>query len=238
MSAARVRTGLGVRRARPSSRPGRPLFGLQSRGLVPGEAPAATLAEAVAEHTARIRERQPEGPYHLLGYSMGGLVAYEVAVTLQAAGEKVALLAVLDAFPGTWIRQAPPADRPTLLRSILTVLGRPTPQVPVTDEQFMELICSVPDMAGGLTDDELAALVEVTARNGRLLQEFAPTLYDGDLLVFTAADDPGAVPGRYGDWRPYVTGRVVDHEIPCAHGEMTRPGALDRIGPSLAEQLA
>ncbi|GAQ54818.1 non-ribosomal peptide synthetase [Streptomyces acidiscabies] len=218
--------------------PGRPLFGLQSRGLVPGEAPAATLAEAVAEHTARIRERQPEGPYHLLGYSMGGLVAYEMAVALQAAGEKVALLAVLDAFPGTWIRQAPPADRPTLLRSILTVLGRPTPQVPVTDEQFMELIRSVPDMAGGLTDDELAALVEVTAQNGRLLQEFAPTLYDGDLLVFTAADDPGAVPGRYGDWRPYVTGRVVDHEIPCAHGEMTRPGALDRIGPSLAEQLA
>ncbi|WP_316685769.1 alpha/beta fold hydrolase [Streptomyces sp. ST1015] len=218
--------------------PGRPLFGLQSRGLVPGEAPAATLTEAVAEHTARIRERQPEGPYHLLGYSMGGLVAYEVAVALQAAGEKVALLAVLDAFPGTWIRQTPPADRPTLLRSILTVLGRPVPQVPLTDEVFTEAVRCVPDMAGGLTDDELAALVAVTAQNGRLLQEFAPTTYDGDLLVFTAAEDPGAVPGRYGDWRPYVTGRVVDHEISCAHGEMTRPGALDRIGPVLAEQLA
>ncbi|MET8974171.1 amino acid adenylation domain-containing protein [Streptomyces sp. NPDC004539] len=218
--------------------PRRPLFGLQSSGLLPGEAPSATLAGAVAEHIARIREQQPTGPYHLLGYSMGGLVAYEVAVSLQAAGEKVALLAVLDAFPGTWIKHAPPANRPTLLRSILTVLGRPAPQDPLTHEKFVDLVRSVPDMAAGLTDEELAALVDVTAQNGRLLQEFAPTSYDGDLLMFTAAGDPGAVPGRVGDWSPYVTGRVVDHGIPCAHGELTRPEALDRIGPVLAEQLA
>ncbi|MDX3452287.1 amino acid adenylation domain-containing protein [Streptomyces sp. ME02-8801-2C] len=219
----------------------RPLYGLQSRGLIPGRTPAGTLAEVVAEHTARIRDTQPHGPYHLLGYSMGGLVAYEVAVGLQAAGEKVALLALLDAFPGAWTAQGPaPSDRPALLRSLLSILGRPTDEnddEPLTDSRFAELVRRVPDMPGSLADAELAALVDVTANNRRLLGEFTPTSYDGDLLFFTAAQDPDALPDRYGAWQPYVEGRVENHDIPCTHGEMTRPTSLDRIGPVLASHL-
>jgi thioesterase domain-containing protein/acyl carrier protein len=221
--------------------PGRPLYGLQSRGLIPGQDPSGSLAEVVAEHTARIRSTQPHGPYHLLGYSMGGLVAYEVAVGLQAAGEQVALLALLDSFPGAWIRQGPaPSDRPALLRSLLTILGRQVPEnetEPLTDGRFADLVRRVPDMPGSLEDAELAALVDVTANNRRLLGEFAPTSYRGDLLFFTAAQDPDAVPDRYGSWRPYVEGRIDNHDIPCAHGEMTRPTALDRIGPVLDSRL-
>ncbi|MFF7521834.1 amino acid adenylation domain-containing protein [Streptomyces pseudovenezuelae] len=222
--------------------PGRPLYGLQSRGLVPGREPVATLADAVAEHTALIRATQPHGPYHLLGYSMGGLVAYEVAVGLQAAGEEVALLALLDAFPGSWLRQGPaPSDRPALLRGLLAILGRPVPgpeAEPLTDVRFAELVRGVPDMPGSLSDPELAALVGVTANNRRLLGEFTPTSYRGDLLFFTAAQDPDAVPGRYRAWQPYVRGRIANHDVPCAHGEMTRPASLDRMGPVLDGHLA
>lgn len=214
---------------------------MQSRGLIPGQEPAGTLAEVVAEHTARIRETQPHGPYHLLGYSMGGLVAYEVAVGLQAAGEQVALLALLDAFPGAWTAQGPaPSDRPALLHSLLTILGRPAPvdeDEPLTEGRFTQLVRRVPDMPGSLADAELAALVEVTANNRRLLGEFTPTSYAGDLLFFTAAQDPDALPDRYGGWRPYVEGRVDNHDIPCTHGEMTRPTSLDRIGPVLDSHL-
>ncbi|MFF5965051.1 amino acid adenylation domain-containing protein [Streptomyces collinus] len=223
--------------------PERPLYGLQSRGLAPGQTPAGTLAEAVAEHMAHIRRTQPRGPYHLLGYSMGGLVAYEVAVALQSAGEEVALLALLDAFPGAWIRRRPASsDRPALLRSLLTILGRRLPEAeaahePLTDQRFAELVRGVPDMAGSLSDAELAALVEVTASNGRLLGEFAPSSYRGDLLFFTAAHDPGAVSARYGTWQPYVAGHVDNHDVPCSHGDMTRPAALDRIGPVLDAHL-
>ncbi len=195
----------------------------------------------VAEHTARIREIQPHGPYHLLGYSMGGLVAYEVAVGLQAAGEQVPLLALLDAFPGAWTAQGPaPSDRPALLRSLLGILGREAPpeeDEPLTDGQFAELVRRVPDMPGSLDDAELAALVDVTANNRRLLGEFTPTTYDGDLLFFTAAQDPDAIFDRHGSWQPYVEGRVDNHDIPCTHGEMTRPRSLDRIGPVLDSHL-
>jgi thioesterase domain-containing protein len=221
--------------------PGRPLYGLQSRGLIPGRQPAGSLAEVVAEHTARVREIQPHGPYHLLGYSMGGLAAYDVAVGLQATGEQVALLALLDSFPGAWLRQGPaPSDRPALLRSLLSILGREVPgdeMEPLTESRFAELVRRVPDMPGSLDDAELAALVEVTANNRRLLGEFAPTSYRGDLLFFTAEADPDAVPGRYGSWRPYVEGRIHNHDIPCSHGEMTRPTSLGRIGPVLDSHL-
>ncbi|NUQ98763.1 MAG: amino acid adenylation domain-containing protein [Streptomyces sp.] len=220
---------------------GRPLYALQSRGLIPGQDRAGSLAEAVAEHTALIREVQPHGPYHLLGYSMGGLVAHDIAVGLQEAGEQVALLTLLDSFPGAWIRQGPAlSDRPALLRSLLTILGRQVPQddtEPLTESRFAELVRRVPDMPGSLGDAELAALVDVTANNRRLLGEFAPGLYRGDLLFFTAAQDPDAVPGRHRSWQPYVEGRIDNHDIPCTHGEMTRPGSLDRIGPVLDNRL-
>ncbi|MFF0013698.1 amino acid adenylation domain-containing protein [Streptomyces sp. NPDC005374] len=216
--------------------PERPLYGLQSQGLLPGRPRADSLRATVADHIARIREIQPEGPYHLLGYSMGGLVAYDVAVTIQQAGHEVALLAMLDAFPGVWIdRGARAADRPALLRSLLDILGRPQPEdtEPLTDARFSELVRRVPDMAASLDDAELAALVEVTAANRRLMEEFAPTSYRGDLLFFTAAQDPDTHPERHRAWQPYVDGRVDNHDIPCVHGEMTRPGPLERIGPAL-----
>ncbi|GAA2477041.1 amino acid adenylation domain-containing protein [Streptomyces longisporus] len=222
--------------------PDRPLYGLQSQGLTPGQPRSAGPAETVAGHLARIRELQPRGPYHLLGYSMGGLVAQGVATALQAAGEEVALLALLDSFPGAWARRGPrPDDRPAVLRSLLSILGRPVPTRNATEEltqaRFAELVRQVSDLPGSLDDAELAALVEVTASNRRLLADFAPTPYRGDLLIFTAAHDPDAQPGRHGTWRPYVEGRIDNHDIPCTHGEMTGPAALGLIGPVLDRRL-
>lgn len=126
-----------------------------------------------------------------------------------------------------------------MLSSLLAILGRQVPPSPqeLTDARFTELVRAVPDLPGSLDDPELAALVEVTADNRRLLEEFAPASYRGDLLLFTAAQDPDAHPDRPGSWQPYIQGRVDHHDIPCAHGEMTRPASLDRIGPVLDRRL-
>ncbi len=78
----------------------RPFYALQARGL-DGQYPCDTSVEAMAEHyIAEIRSLQPEGPYHLGGYSFGGAVAYEMARQLQAAGQQVSFLALLDTYPG------------------------------------------------------------------------------------------------------------------------------------------
>ena len=76
-----------------------PMYGMQARGLDGMDDPL-TSVEAMAQfHLEAIRGLQPQGPYFLIGYSLGGLVALEIAQRLSAGGEKVALLALVDAYP-------------------------------------------------------------------------------------------------------------------------------------------
>jgi thioesterase domain-containing protein len=78
-----------------------PLYGIQAQGL-DGKKPLHTTVEEMAEHYIKeIREFQPEGPYYLGGSSFGGMVAYEMARRLVAAGERVGLVALFDTMaPG------------------------------------------------------------------------------------------------------------------------------------------
>jgi acyl transferase domain-containing protein/thioesterase domain-containing protein/acyl carrier protein len=79
----------------------RPFHGLQARGLFGDLAPHETFEEAARDQLAELREVQPHGPYLLGGFSGGGLVAYEMAQQLVAAGELVAALILLDTpLPG------------------------------------------------------------------------------------------------------------------------------------------
>ena len=76
----------------------------------PRDVPGPDVRELAREYLDAIRSRQPRGPYRLLGFSFGGLLAYEVAQQLTAQGETVGFLAVLDCdVPGmestSWLRR-------------------------------------------------------------------------------------------------------------------------------------
>jgi len=86
---------------------GRPFYGLQARGLYGDQAPHETLVEAATDYIAEMRQVQPHGPYLLGGFSGGGITAYEIARQLEAAGEKIALLVMLD----TPLPVGPPLSR-------------------------------------------------------------------------------------------------------------------------------
>ena len=73
--------------------PDQPFYAFQSRGLN-GEQPICTRIEEMASiYIEAMRAVQPEGPYFLGGWSVGGVVAFEMARQLEAQGEQVALLA-------------------------------------------------------------------------------------------------------------------------------------------------
>lgn len=76
-----------------------PIYGMQARGIDGLDEPSESIEEMAEFHLNAIREVQPRGPYALMGYSLGGLVAFEMAQRLSASGEKIALLAMLDAYP-------------------------------------------------------------------------------------------------------------------------------------------
>jgi amino acid adenylation domain-containing protein len=76
-----------------------PVYGLQARGLTPGEAPHETVEEMAEAYLEAVADARPRGPYRLGGWSLGALVAYEMARRLQARGEAVELLALIDPTP-------------------------------------------------------------------------------------------------------------------------------------------
>ncbi|MEG4862976.1 MULTISPECIES: non-ribosomal peptide synthetase [unclassified Microcoleus] len=73
-----------------------PFYGLQPKGIDGESSPLTSIEDMAADYIAALRTVQPKGPYFLGGWSFGGLVAFEMAQQLLAAGDEVALLAVLD----------------------------------------------------------------------------------------------------------------------------------------------
>lgn len=81
-----------------------PVYAVKPRGLEPGEMPCETLAE-MADHAMSVMTKAwPEGPFLIVGYSAGGLVALETARRLATAGREVKMLMLLDTYPSreTW----------------------------------------------------------------------------------------------------------------------------------------
>ncbi|MGA3007068.1 MAG: SDR family NAD(P)-dependent oxidoreductase [Opitutaceae bacterium] len=78
--------------------PDQPFYGLQAQGLdgTKTDAPILPIAELAGYFIKEMRAIQPEGPYQFGGHCFGALLAYEIARQLQAQGQSVALLALLD----------------------------------------------------------------------------------------------------------------------------------------------
>ena len=79
--------------------PDQPAYGLQAVGLDGKSARHTTVEDMAAHYIQEMRAVQPDGPYYLGGYSMGGLIAFEMAQQLQRLGQRVALLALFDTMP-------------------------------------------------------------------------------------------------------------------------------------------
>jgi thioesterase domain-containing protein/acyl carrier protein len=72
------------------------VYGLQSQGLDGKSAPLERVEDMAKHYIEELRTVQPQGPYFLVGYSFGGLIAYEIARQLVNMGQTVAMLALLD----------------------------------------------------------------------------------------------------------------------------------------------
>ena len=74
----------------------RPFYGLQARGLFDDKEPLVGVKNIAAFYVDMIRAVQPQGPYDLGGYSIGGTLAYEIASQLQRGGESINSLTLAD----------------------------------------------------------------------------------------------------------------------------------------------
>lgn len=206
--------------------PHRPVYGLQARGL-DGDVPRQTSFEAMASSYAKeIRAVQPEGPYHLLGQSLGGWIAYAVAQELKALGAQVGSLGLLDT-------QAT-ARLPYFCKLIPTA-----ERIASRAKHHLKSINSVPKgermrymreklrwlrfhLRGGRGDQELVKQFDEQSDKpanyyyfARIGDQYRPERYDGDIDLFVCLEDHKLSHTLF--WHYLARGCVRAHKMPGGH---------------------
>ncbi|MCX5415681.1 amino acid adenylation domain-containing protein [Streptomyces sp. NBC_00059] len=213
-----------------------PVYGIQARGLVGDDALPRTLQEEAADYLQHIRAIQEHGPYRLLGWSVGGVLAHTVAVLLQEAGEEVELLALLDSFPAEQWRERPAPEEGDALTAVLRMAGFER-----THERNREDVLATLRRAGsplaGLSDRALSKIVDIVPNHARMMREHHHRGYEGDLLFFTAAAPRAEDWLTREAWCAHVTGAIDNHDLDCTHPQLMQDRFLDAICAVLAARL-
>ena len=194
-----------------------PIYGIQARYILAPEAFPLSIEEVASEYTEVICQIQPVGPYNLMGWSLGGLMAQAIGTKLQALGEQVSLLAMIDSYPMT-------EGEPTTLDN------------PDDNDVLLNLRSSLDGEPGiSLNDRQRSAIINAMKRSAHLRQTFAPSVYDGDVLFFQAMLGRRASAAEC--WTPFVAGKIRVHPVQCTHARMMDARPLAAIGKILAVEL-
>ncbi|MBB2942548.1 enterobactin synthetase component F [Actinoplanes lutulentus] len=216
------------------------VYGIQSPAFTAFIDDSASLAETAARYITEIQDIRPGGPYALAGWSIGGVLAQEIAAALRAAGEEVSMLALLDAYPSDQWRDLPAPSSEDALRALLHMAGRDESAVggPLTVESVVGVLRRADSPLAELGDDVLAKIPLVVAENARMMREHQHRFYDGDALIFVAAAPRAEDWLSASAWGSYIGGEVVVRELDCTHPGMVSPAALKIIANDLNPHLA
>ncbi|MCZ4123115.1 amino acid adenylation domain-containing protein [Streptomyces sp. H39-S7] len=214
-----------------------PLYGLQAQGLDSQEEIPESIEEMAAGYVEQIRTVQPAGPYRLVGYSAGGVIAHAMATRLQQLGERVDLLGILDTYPG---QRMPPIDEQDVLADLLSWVGydrRYLGKAPLTHARVTEVLQRLGSAMAMLEERHITAISRIYANNSAMFNNFTPGHFDGSILLVVATLDKIDISPTPESWRPYVGGTIETREIDRKHTDLMKPGPLAEIGRILAEKL-
>ncbi len=208
--------------------PDQPFYGLQSPGLAGGE-PPASLEEMAGLYLQEIRRAQPEGPYRIGGWSLGGLIAFEMARQLQERGEEVALLAILDGAPE--YRGEEESELRLLLDVVAYVenlwgknLGVDFGEIEGLDAEaqvsyVLERLRESDFLPPGAGEEQIRRVLGVYKANTRAARRYEPGPYPGRVTLFRTESAPGEDPGHPHDlgWSR-ISGEPAEvHVVPGGH---------------------
>ncbi|MEU8924845.1 amino acid adenylation domain-containing protein [Kitasatospora sp. NPDC048545] len=222
--------------------PDQPVHSFQGIGPVGGGERPATLDGLAREYLARIRAVQAHGPYRVLGWSFGGLVAHQIGVLLREAGEEVDLVALLDSHPAT--AGSGEVTDTVVLAELLTSIGAPDAEVAaVRSEQWRPKPAELLDRlavalreAAPRDEDQLAVFLDSCRYHAELMAGWTPGVLDAPLIAFTASADHRS-DETVAAWSAHTTGPVADHPIAARHLDLANAGPIDEIARVVATAL-
>ncbi|MEZ0096333.1 alpha/beta fold hydrolase [Streptacidiphilus sp. EB129] len=181
--------------------PEQPVHGFEAPGFDDDRTPLRSLPELSAEYVATLQEFQPEGPVQLLGWSMGGVIAFDMAERLTAAGREVASLVLVDVgLP--WVAELP-AEKEIQRRFMLDIMG-------IAGESATGLAAVFDGQPDDVDPDVVFAAVE---ESGILPEEL-----DADLLA-----------DRYAVFRAHIEALFGFEVTEPYHGRVTHIMAADSL---------
>ncbi|QOC90142.1 alpha/beta fold hydrolase [Micromonospora craniellae] len=222
---------LPLARRLPGDRPVHALqaYGLENRGL-----PDWSVGRAARRHLATIRKLQPRGPYHLVGHSLGGLIALDVAHRLVALGEEVSLVAVLDTYLPKLAKEmtfAGPVGRPELV-PVKRPKGGLLARLRGDSRELWSYRMRLP-LAGVVPFDGITQY-GVFFEQGHLLTRLHRVRpWAGRSLLFLAEEHPGDPAA----WGGVLTGDLDIHRVGCDHPSVLREPHVESVASAIAKAL-
>lgn len=219
----------------------RPVIGIQSPALSNEHSRFENLRTLAAHYADLLQQLQPEGPYHLLGWSTGGILVQEIACQLKARQSRVGVACLLDAYPADAWRDRAPAETHDVWRAILHIAGQDpdalAAQGPLTRERVIGFLRANKHPLGELTDTQLHGIFEAVSNSNQLVKAHHHQRYDGELLYFRAALDHAGESLHPWMWQPWAAHLTV-HDVPSLHAHMPGEVALHTWLPKLEAALA
>jgi amino acid adenylation domain-containing protein len=211
-----------------------PLYGLQARSLDGGREPSSSVRDMAAEYIEQIRAVQQTGPYHLLGWSFGGILAHEIGIQLQAVGELVAAVVIMDTYPSdprpgaAAGRDGEPGGQP-----VYDAVGQAGPPPRLIEAVRQE----AGRVLGAISDNEFARLAQIFQHNGALKQHHDPGQFEGNVLLLVAAQDRPQDEPTLERWQPYVSGDISEVRLLCRHYDLVKPHMLGQVWSAISAWL-
>ncbi|HVS00541.1 MAG TPA: amino acid adenylation domain-containing protein [Thermoanaerobaculia bacterium] len=213
----------------------RPVYGLQAQG-------DATVEEMAARYVQAIREVQPEGPYSLGGWSMGGVVAFEMACQLERHGETVEPVVLIDSLaPGRPEERAVQDGELVALfaNDVARLFGLGLPSLPAAAEDALLLLSAEAERAGllpaGSGSGEVQRRFKVFQANFRALESYSGAPCAAPVILFKAAETvrPEADLG----WSRLSQGPVEVHALPGDHYTLLQQPHVQALAARLRKRL-
>ena len=178
-----------------------PFYGLQSLGLYGEKEPIDQIEEMAAKYIEALQTVQSEGPYYLGGWSLGGVIALEMAHKLQFGGHEVSLLALIDSYNPSLINMPENQDEAMFLGALAKDIGNifgknlsiavdelgkllPDEQLNHVLEQAKAANVLPPE----IELEQMQHLVKVFKANTLAMYNYKPKPYAGKITLFSATD--------------------------------------------------
>ena len=222
-----------------------PVYGIQAAGLLENQLPDVTIEQMADRYLREIQVLQPVGPYYLAGYSLGGVIAFEMAHRLQSQGQTVAFLGMLDtyapvAFQKNLIEKSP-LQRTAGHLSVLNALSPPKKWEYLKQKANEAVYGKKSDwekVSGELKEsvrpEKIEMLQKTVIANGQANFAYSPKPYFGKTTLFRAAElDVFEFYDPHLWWTDFCVGGLEIQEVPGSHWTMMKMPEVQTLAQKL-----